>query len=89
LKNVVEVGGYPKSGGIEEFGNFSEGFCFKLNVATTLETYVICSDDQVSTIFKLQIINNYLFYFRIFLPRLIYFYQMNFLFFLKEFLKIK
>lgn len=50
MKNVVEVGGFPKGGGIEDFGNFSEGFCFKLNVAVTIETYVICCDDKVNLI---------------------------------------
>ena len=47
MKSIVEVGGFPKGGGIEDFGNFSEGFCFKLNIAATFETYVICCQDQV------------------------------------------
>lgn len=51
LGNVQEVGGYPKGGGIEDFGNFSEGFCFKLNsIVQPAETYVICCDDKVSRI---------------------------------------
>ena len=48
LGNVYEIGSFPKGGGIEEFGNFAEGFCFKLNVITyPAETFVICCDDKV------------------------------------------
>lgn len=45
------MGGFPKGGGIEDFGNFSEGFCFKLNtVFPKADTYVICCQDAVRLI---------------------------------------
>jgi len=45
------MGGFPKGGGIEDFGNFSEGFCFKLNtVYPRPEVYVICCKDAVNFI---------------------------------------
>ncbi len=48
LRNVFEIDGFPKGNGIEDFGNFSEGFCFKLNMLPqTLETYVICCENRV------------------------------------------
>merc|ERR1711957_840761 len=43
---VPEIGDYPKGSGIEDSGNFSEGFCFKLNLNVTPgETFVICCED--------------------------------------------
>ena len=42
------MSGFPRGNGIEDFGNFSEGFCFKLNQSFPLtQTFVICSADQV------------------------------------------
>jgi hypothetical protein len=50
---IVEVGGFPKGKGIEDFGHFNEGYCFKLNVEFPQnQIYVICADDVVSIIFK-------------------------------------
>jgi hypothetical protein len=48
LANIPEIREFPKGSGIEDFGNFSEGYCFKLNLNLSPgETYVICSEDSV------------------------------------------
>ena len=49
LADIPEMGGFPKGGGIEDFGNFSEGFCFKLNtIFPRAEVYVMCCKDAVN-----------------------------------------
>ena len=37
------------SGGIEDYGNFKEGYCFKLTemASNAGETYIICADNPV------------------------------------------
>jgi hypothetical protein len=55
---VVETRGFSdksngeqNKNGIQDFGNFSEGFCFKiLNSKPKLETWVICSDTEADKI---------------------------------------
>jgi hypothetical protein len=40
--------GFQKGKGIEDFGNFNEGFCFKLNlIRPTEQIFVICTSDIV------------------------------------------
>lgn len=42
------MGGFPKGTGIENFGDFAEGACFKLNLVYPVpEVYVICCKDKV------------------------------------------
>lgn len=49
LLEVPEIGGFPKGYGIEDYGNFSEGACFKLNLQTyKAEVYVVCCKDKVT-----------------------------------------
>ena len=37
--------GFQKGKGIEDFGNFNEGFCFKLNlIRPTEQIFVICTN---------------------------------------------
>ena len=49
MANIPEIGDYPKGSGLEDFGNFSEGFCFKLNLNIVPgETFVICCEDLVN-----------------------------------------
>lgn len=49
LGEVVEINGFPKGKGIEDFGNFAEGFCFRLNQTfPTTQVFVICAQDQVN-----------------------------------------
>jgi hypothetical protein len=41
------MNGFPKGKGIEDFGDFKEGFCFKLNqVHPITQVFVICASDQ-------------------------------------------
>jgi len=44
LGEVVETSGFPQGKGIEDFGNFAEGFCFKLNgmVDGNDLTWIVC-----------------------------------------------
>jgi hypothetical protein len=50
---MIEINGFPKGQGIEDFGNFPEGFCFKLNKSLSnspsqiSQIYVICTDNLV------------------------------------------
>ena len=42
------MAGFPKGKGIEDFGNFAEGNCFKLNQTfPQKQVYVLCAADQV------------------------------------------
>lgn len=48
LGEVVEMAGFQKGKGIEDFGNFAEGFCFRLNQTFPQDKiFVICAQDQV------------------------------------------
>ncbi len=48
LAEIPESQAFPKNSAIEDFGNFSEGYCFKLNVAIPLhEVFVICCENSV------------------------------------------
>lgn len=51
------MNGYPKGKGIEDFGNFNEGFCFKLNQTFPLrQIFVICAADMVNKFILLFIL---------------------------------
>jgi len=53
LADIPEMGGFPKGSGMEDFGNFSEGFCFKLNtIFPQPEIYVVCCQDAVNINYK-------------------------------------
>lgn len=48
---MIEQEGFPKGKGIEDFGNFNEGFCFRLNIEKPApKIYVICAKDLVRII---------------------------------------
>ena len=48
---MVEMNGFPKGKGIEDFGDFHEGYCFRLNQIHPLrQVFVICAADQVNII---------------------------------------
>jgi hypothetical protein len=52
------MAGYQKGKGIEDFGNFTEGFCFKLNLEfPQTQVYVICASDSVKINLKFYLIN--------------------------------
>ena len=43
------MSGFPPGKGIENFGNFNEGFCFKLNQSFPMrQVFVVCASDQVN-----------------------------------------
>jgi hypothetical protein len=52
LSTIIENEGY--NGGIIDFGNFTEGFCFKLNTLYK-QTYILCADSLEE---KLRIMEN-------------------------------
>ena len=46
---MVEMNTFPKGKGIEDFGNFDDGYCFRLNqIHPIRQVYVICASDQVN-----------------------------------------
>ena len=46
---MVEMQTFPKGKGIEDFGNFDEGYCFRLNINHPMtQVYVICASDNVN-----------------------------------------
>ena len=46
---MIEMQSFPKGKGIEDFGNFDEGYCFRLNLVRPMrQVFVICASDQVN-----------------------------------------
>lgn len=44
---------FPKGKGIEDFGDFAEGYCFRLNQVFPLrQVFVICAADQVKYLYR-------------------------------------
>merc|ERR1711957_75332 len=55
LDEMVEMQTFPKGKGIEDFGNFDEGYCFRLNqIHPITQVYVICASDQETKINFMQ-----------------------------------
>jgi hypothetical protein len=46
---MVEIESFPRGHGIEDFGNYPEGFCFRLyQIIPVSQYFVICTSDLVN-----------------------------------------